>query len=139
MVSKIEVDALSGVSSAGVMTVVGEGGSTSTSLQLGLCKAWVHMDGSGTPSANDSHNLTSITDTASGRYSLNIANDFGNANYTCGWMAGNNGTTTVARSSTIDNTPATGVFAVRLVSCESDANVVTEDPNILYNFHGDLA
>ena len=139
MASKVEVDELAGAGSAGVMTVVGEGGSTTTSLQQGLCKCWVHMDGSGTPSADDSFNLTSITDTASGRYTLNIANDFGNGNYACSFMAGNDGTTTVGRSSTIDGTPASGAFAVRLVSVESDGNIVTEDVNILYNFHGDLA
>ena len=135
----LKTNTLTGTSTAGSIAVTGEGNSTTTNLQQGLCKCWVHMDGSGTPSANDSFNLTSITDTASGRYTLNIANDFGNGNYACGFMAGNDGTTTVGRSSTIDSTPASGAFAVRLVSVESDGNVVTEDVNILYNLHGDLA
>ena len=39
--SEIAIDKLKGVSSAGSMTVVGEGGSTTTNLQQGLAKAWV--------------------------------------------------------------------------------------------------
>ena len=83
MASKIEVDALSGASSAGVMTVVGEGGSTTTSLQQGLGKVWANVDSS--TASRDSFNVSSLTDNSSGNTTVNINNDMGNANYTGSW------------------------------------------------------
>jgi hypothetical protein len=44
-------------------------------------KAWVNMNGSGTPAARDSLNLSSITDHASGEYSINMSSAFANINY----------------------------------------------------------
>ena len=47
----------------------------------GSAKAWVNMNGSGTPAARDSLNLSSITDHASGEFSHNISSAFANINY----------------------------------------------------------
>tara|TARA_R110001592_G_C12903265_1_gene726829 strand:+ start:237 stop:662 length:426 start_codon:yes stop_codon:yes gene_type:complete len=47
----------------------------------GSAKAWVNMNGSGTPAARDSLNLSSITDHASGEYSINMSSAFANINY----------------------------------------------------------
>tara|TARA_R100000322_G_scaffold58556_1_gene36120 strand:- start:182 stop:307 length:126 start_codon:yes stop_codon:yes gene_type:complete len=41
MTSQLNVDKITGVSTAGSITVTGEGNSTTTNLQQGLCKAWV--------------------------------------------------------------------------------------------------
>ena len=38
-VSEIAIDKLKGVSATGSISIVGEGGSTTTNLQQGLCKA----------------------------------------------------------------------------------------------------
>ena len=40
--SEIAIDKLKGASSAGSMTVVGEGGTNTTNLQQGLVKHWVN-------------------------------------------------------------------------------------------------
>ena len=81
MVSKIEVDALAGAGSAGVMTVVGEGGSTTTSLQQGLCKAWCNLDGTGTIGHLDSFNMSSPTDVGTGAFTLSFTNNMSNTSY----------------------------------------------------------
>ena len=47
----------------------------------GIAKAWVNFDGTGTPAARDSENLSSITDTGTGSYVLNFTSDMANANY----------------------------------------------------------
>ena len=124
-----------GVSTA-TSTLPSEGGAATTIVAQGLAKVWVHMNGQGTPAAEDSFNLASVTDTGTGRYTLVVANDFSSANYTCAAMAGNNGTTTEARGINIDNTPATTGLAVRCLGASSG---VTDDPNLMFNFHGDLA
>jgi len=122
--------------SANSLTIRGEG-SNQTSIQQGLCKCWIHLTGSGTPAAADSFNVASVTDTGTGRYTINIATDFGNANYTCAGMSGNDGTTTGDRGQVIDLTPTAGAFALRNI--DTDSTNPVDDTNILLNFHGDLA
>jgi len=43
--SEILVNKLTGTSTAGSILVTGEGNSTTTNLQQGLCKMWIHFDG----------------------------------------------------------------------------------------------
>jgi len=47
----------------------------------GSAKAFINMNGSGTPAARDSLNLSSITDHTSGEYSINMSSAFANINY----------------------------------------------------------
>ena len=137
-VSEIAIDKLKGASSASSISIVGEGGSNTTNLQQGLAKSWCHMQGSGTVTADDSLNIASITDTATGRYTLNFSTNFGNANYVCVCgMSGNNGNTTEGRSQMTDDTPATSQFAFRHVG--SSNNTTRDDANILLALLGDLA
>ena len=68
--------------SAGSSTITGEGGSTTTNLQQGLCKAWVFFDGDeGSLSGADSFNESSMTDHATGDYTFTITNAMANTNY----------------------------------------------------------
>ena len=78
--SEIAIDKLKGVTAAGSMLVVAEGGTTTTNLQQGLGKAWCNVGGGATP-INDSINLSSITDTAVGNHDLNWTNAFSNTGY----------------------------------------------------------
>ena len=79
--SEIKTDKLTGTSTAGSILVTGEGNSTTTSLQQGLCKSWATIIGTGTPTINDSLNMTSVTDNSTGNFTFTIANDMGNAEY----------------------------------------------------------
>ena len=123
--------------SANSMTIRGEG-SNQTSIQQGLAKGWCHLTGTGTPTAEDSLNVGSITDTATGRYSFNFSTNFGNANYVCvSGMCGNDGATTEGRIQSVDATPATNAFAIRNILASS--NGARDDVNIFVTFHGDQA
>ena len=66
--------------SANSLTVRGEG-SAQTSVQQGLAKLWMNLDGSGTIAARDSFNVTSLTDNGTGDYTITIANDMANDDY----------------------------------------------------------
>jgi len=81
MASQLKVDTLTGVTTAGSIDVTGEGNSTTTNLQQGLCKVWVNFNGTSTIAARDSFNMTSLTDNGTGDYTTTFANDFSNANY----------------------------------------------------------
>jgi hypothetical protein len=73
--SEISIDKLGGVTAAGSMLVVAEGGTNTTNLQQGLAKAWVNFNGTGTAAIGDSLNNTSLTDNATGQYTVTIANN----------------------------------------------------------------
>ena len=90
MASQLKVDTLTGVTTAGSIAVTGEGNSTTTNLQQGLAKVWVHMHySSGTPTTQDSLNNSSNTDTGTGDVNFNYTNNMASANYT---LAGSNNT-----------------------------------------------
>ncbi len=47
-----------------------------------LIGVWCNFSGSGTPSINDSFNVSSISDNGTGRFSVNFTTAFANGNYT---------------------------------------------------------
>jgi len=85
--SEILVNKLTGTSTAGDITVTSEGGLATMQLQQGLVKAWVNFDGSGAQdgsgnlTSSDSFNIASVTDLATGKFTPNFSNHFGNTNY----------------------------------------------------------
>ena len=132
----VQINQLRGIDTAGSITVQGEGTAT-TNLQQGLCKAWCHLTGTGTPAFDDSFNHDSITDTATGRRTLNFVNPFASGNYTCAGMTGNDATTVTGRMLTVDLTPTTSAFAYR--NTLDNVGGARDDTNELFAIHGDLA
>ena len=78
MASILKVDALQGVTSAGDITVTSEGGSATQSLQQGLAKAWVRINGIAA-TIDDSLNCGSLTDNGTGDYSVARVNSMSSA------------------------------------------------------------
>ena len=70
------------MNSTGQTTIVGEGGTTTTNLQTGLCKVWHDSNGAGT-TLNDNFNVSSLGDTATGKQTINLTNAMSNATYCC--------------------------------------------------------
>ncbi len=95
MASVLKVDTLTGVTTAGSIAVTGEGNSTTTNLQQGLCKSFINMDGTTTgPTTRDSFNVGSVTDKATGDFALNFTNGFSNNDYTFCGSASSSGNST---------------------------------------------
>ena len=64
--SEIAIDKLKGVTAAGSMLVVAEGGTTTTSLQQGLVKMWSTVEMNNSNNIPDSFNSSGITDNGNG-------------------------------------------------------------------------
>ena len=114
-------------------TVTSEGGAVTTSLQQGLAKVWVNLDGTGTIAISDSFNVTSATDNGTGNYTITIANDMSNTVYTV-----SGGTTPGAAGDTVlgYESLATGSYVMKT----SDGGTSQEDKDpVTSNLHGDLA
>ena len=132
--SEIAIDKLKGVTAAGSMLVVGEGGTNTTNLQQGLCKVWEQSVGAGT-GFDDSFNAASLTDTGTGveeiNYTSNMANNDG------ALCMGHQYTTASGTGSFFDNT-SNRTTALHRVNHYQNGSVA--DP-VRYNstLHGDLA
>ena len=81
MASTLKINTLTGVTTAGSIAVTGEGNSTTTNLQQGLCKAWCHYATASSFTNKDNFNITSLTDNGAGDCTLTITNAFSNSDY----------------------------------------------------------
>ena len=76
--STIKTNTLTGTTTAGSISVTGEGNSTTTNLQQGLAKSWCNADGTGTAHIDDSLNTGSLTDGGTGIMTITFTNNMGN-------------------------------------------------------------
>ena len=79
--STIKTNTLTGTTSAGSISVTGEGGATTTNLQQGLCKHWVSFDPLNSNNMDDSFNNGSVTDGGTGIFTFTNTNNMANANH----------------------------------------------------------
>ena len=137
--SEIAIDKLKGVSSASSISVVAEGGTTTTNLQQGLCKAWIHVAADGA-SISDSFNISSHDDDGSGDGGIHINNDMSNNDYAITSMASDAGASTVLTTLELtQNTEATGSFDYETAYANASINRTNHDANRMVAIHGDLA
>ena len=88
MTSQLNVDTIvdkagsggSNVKMANTSTYVADGGSATQNTVQSLVKVWAKFNGSSFGEL-DSFNVSSFTDSGSGNYTVNINNDFSNANH----------------------------------------------------------
>ena len=77
---KIKTNVFEGQTTAGSITVQGEGTAT-TNLQQGLTKAWIDYKGTDTNTVMDSFNYSSPTDNGTGDYTMAFISPPSSANY----------------------------------------------------------
>ena len=142
MASTIKIDNIIGVTTAGSIAVTGEGNSTTTNLQQGLCKAWSNsLTASGTASNQDSFNVSSIDDDGTGDFGIHFSNSMGNATYVVTFgMDDDNTTGSIPHCDTSQGTMATGSFDFETYYLNSSTNRTNYDwENTYFAVHGDLA
>jgi hypothetical protein len=129
--------------SANSLTIRGEG-TAQTSIQQGLAKAWVNLDGSGTISALDSFNTSSVSDTDTGSYVFNISSVLSGADANCVQVTsikgggGPSGTNyTVGYTDEAANTSRFGLLTVGDGGGSGPGAV--ERDHVYGTLHGDLA
>ena len=125
--SEVKTNKLTGTSTAGSISVVGEGNSTTTNLQQGLAKAWAKYTQSG-DTTNDSFNIASIADNTDGNFTPSFTNAMASVNYLLPAISGE-------KHIQQSGTDATGSFT--LIS--SNASNSAGDGVDYFSVHGDLA
>jgi hypothetical protein len=132
-ITELRANTIRGATTAGSTDVIGEGNTTTTNLQQGLAKAWINFNGTGTISTRDSFNVSSVTDNSTGAYTININNDFANANYSAGHHLSDSGWGAVTRVTS----QAAGTFGIECSPNTAGSNA--DISSVLHVFHGDLA
>ena len=136
--SEISIDKLKGVTAAGSMLVVAEGGTNTTNLQQGLAKAWVNFDGTAAgAAARGSFNLASMTDSGTGLYVCNLTNAFANTN-DCAATSSASAATTGSDNRNISTTITSASAIASRVSNAASGAVLDTAINYV-SAHGDLA
>ena len=125
--STVIVNTLTGTTTAGSISVTGEGNSTTTNLQQGLCKAWVQFDGDATDAAaRDSNNVGSMPDHSTGTYSVNFTNNMSNYDYAFAMAANNNDTGTGMVTGDSGHQTVVAVGSLKFSFTGSSSNSVTD-------------
>lgn len=126
----------------GDITMNAEGGTGTLSVRQGVAKVWVNFDGSVTLSADDSFNLSSLTDNGTGDHTVTATNIFNNRNYAVSGSAafqdGLGNYTNSMRVLSINSYTSPTTSALRINTSYSNSN--NEDCDIVTPvIHGDLA
>ena len=137
--STVKVNTLTGTTTAGSISVTGEGNSTTTNLQQGLLKSWVDIPADGA-SLNDSFNIGSSTDSGTGDRRVAFTNNMATANYaiTTGVLDYTAGTSFILADIS-SGTQATTGFDSEVYSGSSSSNRTNLDEESYYMISGDLA
>jgi len=134
MASQLKVDTITGVTTAGSISVTGEGNSTTTNLQQGLAKHWGWFDTNTSNTVRNSFNNASLTDNSTGNYTVTATNAFANI-YSCvGCCTGSASDPNVSgQSGAIYSSTTAATFATQ------DYNGSTGDADFSFLSTGDLA
>ena len=111
-------------------------GETASRAVSGVAAAWCNLNYS-TASIADSHNISSITDNAVGRFSASFSNALANALYASSGSSRFNLTDADISNRSVNYQPASG--SVSIVSFRTDTGALTDDQGVDSKFHGDLA
>ena len=133
-VSEIAIDKLKGVSSASSISVVGEGGTTTTNLQQGIAKCWCTVTQDSSHTLDDSFNVGSISDDGAGETTVNFTNAMANST----WCANTTGGSSSNRH-LVFNANNTTRLKLECYQVRSESESAVDSGDSCGVVHGDLA
>jgi hypothetical protein len=116
------------MNSTGQTTIVGEGGTTTTSVQQGLAKSWIQFNGSGTISTQDSFNRGGLTDNGTGDYTLTFTNNMNNNDFSA----------TAETKTHTQMVEAVSTSTIQILTMNTGGTNI-DDTIVCLTAHGDLA
>ena len=111
-----------GLTAAALAALVPAALNASGSALMYACRAWVNFNGTGTVAIRDSGNVSSITDNATGDYTINFATNMQDANYAVCALSGENEVNSVVSFST--TAPTTS--GVRIITAYSNTRALVD-------------
>tara|TARA_X000000950_G_scaffold272325_1_gene354697 strand:- start:422 stop:829 length:408 start_codon:yes stop_codon:yes gene_type:complete len=113
----LKTNTLTGTSTAGSIAVTGEGNSTTTNLQQGLCKVFYRIATSNSNTVEETFNVSGFTDNGTGDVSITHTNN------------------TVSNPAAVSGHVNTGSYTeeVQNVSNSASSRIITYNGNVSYN------
>lgn len=134
--STILVNTLTGTTTAGSIAVTGEGNSTTTNLQQGLCKAWCFLDGYDA-AIHDSFNVSHETDEGTGAHQVSFTSNMNNVTFAIANNRSRSDTGRTAYDEMTCNDKATDGFSLNTAQTSNNS---AQDNSVLdAHIMGDLA
>ena len=139
MASILKVNTFTGASTAGSIAVTGEGNSTTTNLQQGLAKVFSSFaHESGTPTAKDTFNVASYTDSGTGNATHNYTNNMSVANHCVVAMANYRDSSAQVKNICRNENSSFSTSSHATITVEQDFTT-KDSENTSSTAHGDLA
>ena len=133
--------AVTGIHTVGTNAVAtSDGGAATTSIVQGLAKVWSKSDGTQSAGSmgQDTFNVTSFTDSGTGRHVITIANDMNSVHYSYTSMARQDGSDD--RAIIVSQEEDSGTAAGSLpFTTQNDGGSYVDTAGIGITIHGDLA
>ena len=128
------------MNSTGQTTIVGEGGTTTTSVQQGLNKVWCNLNGTSTIATRDSFNVASQTDVGAGNYTTTYTNAMSSVNQSAGGFARVSGKYGIFAGNA-DATFTTTTFIYQALTYDNGSTGTDPEDALIITFNlcGDLA
>ena len=128
---------MSTLKTSNIQDTSGNNNSTPEEIGKGRAKAWINFNGENTPTARESYNVSSITDNATGNYTLNFTNAMSSADfaYTFAVGDGNHSSATRTLSYMASTTTSLQILAEYAGGSSSANNI--DEPNICVVVFGD--
>jgi hypothetical protein len=111
-------------------------GETASRAVSGVAAAWVNFDNQGTATINGSYNISSCTDTATGRFRSNFTSNMADSVYCCSGMEDDYHLTS---DSNDDKTPTGEAHLSFYVSGTGGNRTMIDVARNTVSYHGDLA
>jgi len=108
----------------------------------GSAKCWVNFNGTSTAATRDSFNLSSLTDNATGDFTISFSSSFSNNDYTVGGTTRSPGVISgggYQAPADSDSDQATGSLRAYTISLSSGSLSVADLSHCYPSLHGDLA
>jgi hypothetical protein len=110
-----------------------------TLTKQSAAKAWVNFDGTGTPAVTNSLNVSSITDLATGRFTINVTSAFADATYAITTQATKDTANGAQRTYGFCNGDTITASAIDIRVQSVSDNSFQDETYTYVVFHGDLA
>jgi len=124
---------MSTLKTSNIQDTSGNNNSTPEEIGKGRAKAWINFNGENTPTARESYNVSSITDNATGDYTLNFTNAMSSADFAFAVSVGDGNHTSTVRGLSYQSSTTT---SLQLLAESSNGNNIDE-PNICVVVFGD--
>jgi len=143
MASLLKVDSLTGVTTAGSISVTGEGNSTTTNMQSGLAKCYMRFNPE-TNATMSSFNVSSRSDDGTGLATISFTNSMGNDDYVAHEQSGDTSAPTTGTGAYVTAVYAEATGSVGVAYGYSGNNsgaswAFHDFRNQKFTLHGDLA